>query len=442
MADAMVQDGERALSLSEAHLRGMAAAAELDLRVDCTTVLDGDPAVWTATLWRGDGPVPSGLGLGKGNSAAARVGAVFEALEHHLSGLRGITDGGTTLRTAGEISRDAALRHDVALGLLGDLPDGPMGCLPFRAVSSGAEVDVPLFLSVPDYLDEEADPLRESLGDQYDYTSVSRYSCNNGWAAGTDPVEAAVHALNETIERDALSLLLIDQFLGRRRSPLVLIEASTLPDDLAALVSAAEAILGQRLYLIDMTSGLGVPAILAYLPAPDGEPARIRGCGASLSRHYAIARAVSELVQVHLASTLGNIHSAFTAMTPVRHDWTKPYPALHACYLGDFSTRLDDATLVAYRDTEAPDTVAGHYNALIDVLTRRGLTPLRRDHYVTGNLAVVNIFVPGLERFMLVTDGQVVVPGERGMAVKNNGIRPGSWAEPRLSGSDYLDLKK
>ncbi|WP_033342998.1 YcaO-like family protein [Catenuloplanes japonicus] len=417
----VVQDGERALSLPEAHLRGMAAVAELDLRADCTAVLDGDPAVWTATLWRGDDPVPSGLGLGKGGSAAAQVGAIFEALEHHLSGLQGLPNSATTLRAAHEISRDVTLRQDVALGLLGELPDGPMGCLPFRAVSSGAEVDVPLFLSVPDYLDEGADALRESLGDHYDYTGVSRYSCNNGWAAGTDPVEAAVHALNETIERDALSLLLIDQFLGRWRSPLVLIAPRTLPDDLAALVSAAETILGQRLYLIDMTTDLGVPSILAYLPAPDGEPARVRGCGASLSRHYAIARAVSELVQVHLASSLGTVHSAFAAMSPVRHDWTTPYPALQACYRSDFSTRLADATLVPYRDTEAPDTTAGHFDALVDALTRRGLTPLQRDHYVTDNLAVVNVFVPGLERFMLVTDGQVVVPGARGLAVKNNG---------------------
>ncbi|WFE24813.1 YcaO-like family protein [Solwaraspora sp. WMMD791] len=424
-AGSVVQDGERTLSLPEAHQRGTAAAAELDLRVDCTAVLDGDPAVWTATLWRGDDPVPSGLGLGKGSSATAQVGAVFEALEHHLSGLQGLADGGTTLRRAGEISRDATLRRDVALALLGELPDGPMGCLPFRVVTSGAEVDVPLFLSVPDYLDEEADPLRESLGDHYDYTGVSRYSCNNGWAAGTDPVEAAVHALNETIERDALSLLLIDQFLGRRRSPLVLIDTETLPDDLAALVSAAQTITGQRLHLIDMTTDLGVPAIFAYLPTPDGGPARIRGCGASLSRHYAIARAVSELVQVHLASSLGNIHSAFAAMTPVRHDWTRPYPTLHACYRSDLRTRLADATVVPYRDTEAPATAAGHLDALVDILSRRGFTPLQRDHYVTGNLAVVNIFVPGLERFMLVTDGQVVVPGARGMAVRNNGIRPG-----------------
>ncbi|MFV2013532.1 MULTISPECIES: YcaO-like family protein [unclassified Micromonospora] len=146
-----------------------------------------------------------------------------------------------------------------------------------------------------------------------------------------------------------------------------------MPDNLAALVCAAETITGRRLHLIDMTTDLGVPAIFAYLPTRDGEPARIRSCGASLSRHYAIARAVSELVQIHLASSLGNIHSAFAAMTPVRHDWTTPYPALHACYRSDFSTRLGDAILVPYRDTEAPDTAAGHFDELVHALTRRGL---------------------------------------------------------------------
>ncbi|MFE2271639.1 hypothetical protein ACFXB4_20630 [Streptomyces lavendulae] len=32
-----------------------------------------------------------------------------------------------------------------------------------------------------------------------------------------------------------------------------------------------------------------------------------------------------------------------------------------------------------------------------------------------------DVLVPGLERFMLVTDGQVVVPGRRGMAARSHG---------------------
>jgi ribosomal protein S12 methylthiotransferase accessory factor len=34
-----------------------------------------------------------------------------------------------------------------------------------------------------------------------------------------------------------------------------------------------------------------------------------------------------------------------------------------------------------------------------------------------GHLAVVNLFVPGMERFAIVTDGILVLPGERGTAL-------------------------
>ncbi|MET0492625.1 MAG: YcaO-like family protein [Actinoplanes sp.] len=434
MSRTNVQDGERALTLPEAYRRGVAAAAELALDIDLTAVLEGNPAVWMATLGRGQDPVHGGLGLGKGDSEAARVGALFEALEHHLSGLSGLDEGRTRIRQASAVFREETLRPDVAVNLLGELPDGPLSCLPYRVVTTGAAIDVPLFLLMPDYLDEEADSLRERLGDRYDYSGVSRYSSNNGWASGVDPDEAAVHALNEIIERDALSLLLVDQFLGRRTTPLVVIDPRTLPEDLGHLVTAAQSILGQPLHLIDMTTDLEVPAILAYLPAADGQPARVRGCGASLSRRYAISRSVTELVQVHLASEIKNAQGAFSYLAPERRDWTGPYPALHACYLLDLTSRLPDATVVAYRGTDAPGSVHEHFSRLIDILTTHGFTPLQRNHYVTGNLAVVNVFVPGLERFVLVTDGQLVVPGRRGMAVRENGLRPVRPGSPRPEG--------
>ncbi len=46
---------------------------------------------------------------------------------------------------------------------------------------------------------------------------MRRYSVNSGWAAGTTQAEAAVHAINEIIQRDAMSLLLIGRFLAPAR---------------------------------------------------------------------------------------------------------------------------------------------------------------------------------------------------------------------------------
>ncbi|MEU2367029.1 YcaO-like family protein [Streptomyces noursei] len=69
---------------------------------------------------------------------------------------------------------------------------------------------------MPDYL-AWGPAGRAAAGDAYDYKAVRRYSASNGWAADATVTEATVHAINEIIERDAMSLLLIDQFL--RRSP-------------------------------------------------------------------------------------------------------------------------------------------------------------------------------------------------------------------------------
>ncbi|MEU7581623.1 YcaO-like family protein [Streptomyces sp. NPDC041068] len=261
---------------------------------------------------------------------------------------------------------------------------------------------------MPEYLGAAGARARREAGDTYDYCAVGRYSVNNGWAAGADPVEAAVQAINELIERDALSPLLIGQFLRERPGRLAVVDPTTLPGDVAALLAFAAARTDRQLHLIDMTTDLGVPAYMAYLPAPRGRPARICGWGASLSRRYAITRAVSELVQVHC--TMG-LREQYAHSLPEQRDDTGPYPKLHACYLSDFTAALPSAELRAYEDTVAPDAPQGHLDQLIAVLRSHGFTAYRRDHYVTADLAVVNVFVPGLERFMLVTDGQVVVPG-------------------------------
>ncbi|MFD5558856.1 YcaO-like family protein [Streptomyces sp. NPDC127068] len=130
-----------------------------------------------------------------------------------------------------------------------------------------------------------------------------------------------------------------------------------------------------------MTSDLGVPAYTAYLPAPQGQPARICGWGASLSRRYAVTRAVSELVQLH--STM-HLREQYAHLLPEQRDDTGPYPKLHACYLSDFTSALASAELRAYEDTVAPGTPRGHLDRLLSphrgVRSPRSRTrrPLRR----------------------------------------------------------------
>ncbi|MEW1698974.1 YcaO-like family protein [Streptomyces sp. NPDC093249] len=407
------QSGERALPLAEALARARSAAAALSVEVDLAPVLDGSPGTWRCVLRRDGRDIPTGLGLGKGSRDEARTGALFEALEHYLCGADGLEPADIHLVRAHDLA-GGPLARDLAVRLLGEGPDDSLGCLRYRSLTGEPDTDVPLFLSMPEYLRTAGARARRDAGDTYDYRVVGRYSVNNGWAAGADPVEATVHAINELIERDALSLLLVGQFLRDRPDRLRVVDPETLPEDVAALLDSARAHTGRRPDLIEMTTDLGVPAYTAYLPAPPGRPARICGWGASLSRRYAITRAVTELVQLH--STVG-LRERYAHLLPEQRDDTGPYPRLRACYLSDFTAALSLAELTPYRDTVAPDTPRGHLDRLLALLRGRGLSVYRRDHHVTPDLAVVNVLVPGLERFMLVTDGQVVVPGERGTAV-------------------------
>lgn len=413
------QCGERVAALDLAWQHGLTAVAELGFTARLEAAPAHDPGAWHCTLHQEGVPVPGGFGSGKGPEAAARVGAVFEALEHHLSCAP--PEAEVILSRAHQVAT-GPLAGDTAVALLAEGPDLPLACLPYRPLAPttgepGAGVDsagkpvqvlVPVFLSTPDYL-ELGEAARAAAGDAFDYTAVCRYSINSGWAAGVTPTEAAVHAINEIIERDAMSLLLIDQFLHRSPTPLRVVDMTTLPAGLAALHTAAESRLGRRVWLLEMTTDIGVPAYWAYTPGDHpGSPSRVRGCGASLSAHYAVERALSELIQCH--SGLSEVAEQ-AEDTP---DHTSAHPVLHRCRLADFSTRLHHTTHVPFTDTTVPATPHGHLAELTDRLTGAGFTIWTRERFVSEHLAVLNVLIPGMERFMLITDGQLVLPGPRG----------------------------
>ncbi|GGT35098.1 YcaO-like family protein [Streptomyces chromofuscus] len=410
------QAGERERSLSDAFQHGMSAARSLGFDVHIRALSETDPGAWACELWKDGEQVPGGSGLGKGSREAARAGALFEALEHYVSESDYLDSASVQKISSHAIAApDGPLYRDQAVRLLGELADEPIGCLEYREIFSGANMPVPIFLSTPGYVDAGT-TFRASLGDNFDYSAVWRYSSNNGWAAGVTAAEATVHALNEVVERDAFSLLLIGQFLRSRPKSLRVVDRETLPRELVDLAAHADRITGRTVHLIDMTTDVSIPAFLAFLPPENGTPARIRGCGASLSSDYAAYRALAELVQIQSAVAAG----APPAPNLRRDDTMLPYPPMQACRLADFTDRLPDARRVYFEPTSPPATPKAHLQELLRRLSDRGYSVLRRQAATPEGLAVVNVLVPGMERFMLVTDGILVLPGPRGQYFTEN----------------------
>lgn len=454
---------EREVPLPVAVRRVTATLSALGLRAQLVDAGPGrDPSAWWCGLRGEADAAPPACGMGKGSRDEARAGALFEAVEHYLTGSAGFAPETVELAAPADVAA-GPLRDDVCGALLAPMSGHRMACARYRAIggpkfgrdvlsgggfsgdglsgghlneggpsgdgrdgggpsgggrskdglSGGVGVLVPLFLSAPWYVEAGSAPLRELVGDRCDYADLMRYSCNSGSAVGVTVAEALLHALNETIERDALSLLLVRAFLGGPGFRPRLIDPGTLPDRPARAYAVARELTGSPVYLLDITSDLGVPTMLAYTLPTSRHPHR-RGTGTSLSPSHAAWRALTELVQ----TTLGERLPAGTHRDPAA---PAAHPALHACARFDLAQALPDAHVVPFPADAPAGVTAGTPGdqlwRVVAALAARGFTAYGRTvHALPSGVTAVHVFVPGLERFMLVIDGNLVIPGRRGRA--------------------------
>jgi ribosomal protein S12 methylthiotransferase accessory factor len=369
---------ERGLPLDTALARGLAAAGELGLSARFTPLLDADPGSWQCLLSSPGVSLPSAAGHGRGDRATARVGALFEALEHYLSGLDGLRNRQVRLRDAHEVAH-GPLASDPFIAKLADGPARELGCVRYQALDGSADVDVPVFLTIPEYRGQQGESARLTVEDFYDYSAAGPGVEATGWAAGSYAAEALVHAVNEAVERDALAQLVADQLAGESVRALRVVDPATLPDDLADLMITAADRCGRTVHLIDMTSDLDIPAFYAFQAAEPGGRSAVAGSAAALSSRVAAGRALTELIQVQ-------------TMTDDRR-LSDP-----ACRRPDLAGRLPHAAEVGFAPTHGPTTPRQHLDVLVELLHGKGFTPYAREQYATRNLAVVNVFVPGLDR--------------------------------------------
>lgn len=356
-----------------------------------------------------------GSGFGKGEREAARVGALYEAVEHVYANTSAPQER-AELRLASSVFHDPSyvgMPFHAEFGRQGKRRrkrQCKLSCLWYRSFfHDDDELAVPAFLCRPNAL---ADLLP---GDNFDYSSVIRYGSNSGTAIGASLDEAAVHAIGELVERDSWSLFLAAHYLGDPASFGAWIDPASMPEAVAAVHAAASAQLGREVLLIDATSDLGVPAFIATTDRmADDEVVFPGGYGASLYAEHAAIRALTELVQTvvvgqRLASVGDYSRQVLLALSE--------YPKLRACAY--FQVRRERMRHAGWshpqRERQPP---AALLRELVDTLEREGVPVYHRVHHREGDtFCVVSCVALELERFLLVTTGMVMAPGRRGMAL-------------------------
>lgn len=350
-----------------------------------------------------------GSGFGKGEREAARVGALYEAVEHVYANTSAPQER-AELRLASSVFHDPSYGGMPFHAQFGRQGKRKLSCLWYRSFfHEDDELAVPAFLCRPNALADL------SPGDNFDYSSVIRYGSNSGTAIGASLEEAAVHAIGELVERDSWSLFLAAHYLGDPASFGAWVDPASMPESVAAVHAAASAQLGREVLLIDATSDLGVPAFIATTDRMvDGEVVFPGGYGASLYAEHAAIRALTELVQTvvvgqRLASVGDYSRQVLLALSE--------YPKLRACaYFQVDRARMRHARWShPQRDRQPP---AALLRELVDTLEREGVPVYHRIHHREGDaFCVVSCVALELERFLLVTTGMVMAPGRRGMAL-------------------------
>lgn len=398
---------ERTLAQARRAIESFLARAGWSARIE-----DCGERLQAAICWLHDGGGEAfANGYGKGEREAARIGALYEAIEHAYANAQSPHERIELVpaQALADDPRYAALPFAAEFGRQGERRLSCRRYFPFFADDESDALAVPLFLVRP----SAAEALLP--GDDFDYSSVVRYGSNSGVAIGASVEEAAVHAIGELVERDSWSLFLAAHFLGDPASFGAWIEPGSLPEEVARVHAAAQRQLGREVRLIEATSDLGVPVFIATTDRiAAGEAVFPGGYGASLYAGHAAIRALSELVQAVLIGRRLETVSAYSRQTL---EALAEYPKLRDCayFQVDFERLPRRRWDHAPRERQAPAVLL---RELLARLGERGIQVRHAINHREGDaFCVVSCVALELERFLLVTTGMVMAPGRRGMAL-------------------------
>ena len=358
-------------------------------------------------------------GAGKGTGKQSKTSALFETFEHHLQSSKIKIDG---INRYSEI-KWFAVEELAAVDRIGtEKPiellsknniQGQMPCQKFTDLSGQKDIYYPLILTIPAYLDS---PLE---GDTFDYRIAAKYGSNNGAGIGVGFEEAAIHAINEALERDAQATHLLKTFMKSVPDRLRVVKRESLPERLNEIVNSIQDEFGTEICIIDITSDFNVPAFRVHFTIPN-YPKPMFGMGASLSKEYALERALLEALQVgHIISHTKADHP-FVIREKKGLERLEGLPKYHDCvtYNVDRLFSRDHYILVDYEDLmshKVPERLSVYLKTLNALVENNGYQVYTSTHFESQNgIVALHVTIPGTEKFFLVESGEYVLPSLRG----------------------------
>jgi ribosomal protein S12 methylthiotransferase accessory factor len=209
---------------------------------------------------------------------------------------------------------------------------------------------------------------------------------SNGCAAGNTREEAIVQGFLELVERDAYAIWWYNR-LQRAEVNLKQFEDSYVQD---LQIQFAEA--GRRLWVLDITSDLGIPTYVAIMHWMQNGHENIEfGSGSHFDRRIALLRSLTELTQFMSIGMMGGASGekpSLDGVTPLR---LEDHP---------FLIPSDHPVIPPAKGLAVHDNTRDQVNACVEIATRAGYDFLVLDQTRPDvEVPVVRVLVPGLRHF-------------------------------------------
>jgi oxazoline/thiazoline synthase len=209
---------------------------------------------------------------------------------------------------------------------------------------------------------------------------------SNGCAAGNTLEEAIVQGFLELVERDAYAIWWYNQS-QRNQVDLDACDDSYIRDLRSQLADT-----GRKLWVLDVTSDLGVPTYVAVLHWMQNGQENIEfGSGAHFDKRIALLRTLTELNQFLSIGFMEGGTGEKPSLDGTTPLFLKNYP---------FLTPIRNPSLPAGLDFGPLDTTRAQVNACVEITKRAGMDFLVLDQTRPDvEVPVVRVIVPGLRHF-------------------------------------------
>jgi ribosomal protein S12 methylthiotransferase accessory factor len=399
---------ERSLTLEQADKKITAELQQFNFFVETTELNASVPQSCFETRLSDSQGNFLARGFGKGSPEEACVGSKFEAFETYASDIGHFPAKAELLSYAQVCEQDKQIvANKLPLELINQeaFHHTPMAWVEYKNYfNEDQSIHIPAASINPFYLLGKKVP-----GDDFPSEKLYFQNSNNGVAIGCNHTEALIHGILEIIERDAISILVVDAFMQKNYSALTAINKDSISDKNKTLIAQIERLTGSKAYILKLNTPFDVPCYSVSV-ASDHHLLPLKGFGASLSDENALYRACSECLELLLS---------YERVAIQEFDYTLEafanLPELMHCAKFNIADIIEQIPHLDFssNDEHLPSDLQHYLNEVVATVSATNFSLYHTILYQSANSCTVAITIPEAEDLLSLLKGIIPTFGPR-----------------------------